>query len=496
MSGVWSNAIVGMLLAAGACTPSAASRSGEQAPSTADQLAAPGGRTTPPTLAPPPKLTLPPVAMSELPNGLRLFVVEKHELPVADFILLVGTGSEADPAPRSGLALITAGMLDEGAAGRSALEIADQEAFLGIRLSAGSGWDASTISLHTPTGQLDSALALFADVALRPDFSAGELERVRKERLTELVQLRDDPPAIADRAYASIVFGTQHPYGRPQTGTEASITAISRSDLRRFYDTYYRPNNAALIVVGDVSPADVGRRVEHLFGRWQRGAVPMVQFGNVPPVPATTVYLIDKPGAPQSSFRIGGVGVPRSTADYFALQVMNTILGGSFTSRLNQNLRETHGYTYGAGSSFSMRRKPGPFTARAEVVGAKSDSALMEFMRELRSIRDTVPAAELDRAKRYLELRMPAQFETTGRIAAQLVPVVLYGLPHDFYDSYVQRIGQVTQADVQRVALRYLDPDRMAVVVVGDRKSIEPELRALGIAPVKVRTLEDSVSAP
>jgi predicted Zn-dependent peptidase len=457
---------------------------------------APGGRTTPPTLAPPPKLTLPPVVTRELPNGLRLFVVEKHELPVADFILLVGTGSEADTPSRSGLATITAAMLDEGAAGRSALEIADQEAFLGIRLGAGSGWDASTVSVHTTTGQLDSALALFADVALQPEFPGSELERVRKERLTELVQLRDEGPAIADRAYASIVFGAQNPYGRPQSGTEATIAAITRSDLQQFYDTYYRPNNAAMIVVGDVSPADVEQRVGRLFGRWQRGPVPPVRFGEAPAARATTVYLIDKPGAPQASFRIGGVGVPRSTSDYFALQVMNTILGGSFTSRLNQNLREKHGYTYGAGSSFSMRREAGPFTARAEIVGAKSDSALIEFMKELRAIRDTIPAAELDRAKRYLELRTPALFETTGRIAAQLVPVVLYGLPHDFYDSYVQRIDEVTQADVQRVARRYVDPGHMAVVIVGDRKSIEPELRALNIAPVVVREPELSSSAP
>jgi predicted Zn-dependent peptidase len=202
------------------------------------------------------------------------------------------------------------------------------------------------------------------------------------------------------------------------------------------------------------------------------------------------VYLIDKPGAPQTSVRIGTVGVPRSTEDYFPLLVANTILGGSFTSRLNQNLRESRGYTYGARSRFEMRRAAGPFSATAEVTGAKTDSSLVEFVRELRAIRDTVPAAELEKAKRYLQLQLPGAFETTGQIASQLVPLVLYGLPLDFYDAYVGRVGGVTQADVQRVAQRYIDPSKVAVVIVGDRKSIEAPVRALGLGELQLRDLD------
>jgi predicted Zn-dependent peptidase len=451
-------------------------------------------RSVPPTLGEPKPVELPPIVTRELPNGMKLVVVEQHELPLADFVLLVGTGGEGDPARKPGLASLTAELLDEGTATRSALEIADQEAYLGASLDAGSGWDASRLVLHTPTAQLDSALALFADVALRPAFPKGEFDRVKQERLTDLIQLKDRAPAIADRAYAAILYGERHAYGRPISGTEQSVRAVTRADVERFYRSHYRPNNATLIAVGDVTPDDVEARARRLFGEWERAEVPAAPVAEAPRVARTAVYLIDKPGAPQTSVRIGTVGVPRSTEDYFALLVMNTVLGDAFTSRLNQNLRETHGYTYGAGSRFDMRRAAGPFTARAEVTGAKTDSALIEFMKELRGIRDTVPAAELEKAKRYLQLQLPGDFETTGSIAAQLVPVVLYGLPLDFYNTYVQRVGQVTQADVQRVATRYVDPERMAVVIVGDRKSIEPAVRALKLGEVSVRDLSGGVA--
>ena len=462
----------------------------DSAPAAATTPAAAANRyTKPPTLGATPSLTLPPVVTRELPNGLKLMIVEHHELPVADFILLLGTGGEGDPANRTGLASITSDMLQEGTTTRSSLQIADQEAFLGVSIGSGSGWDASRVTLHAPTAQLDSGLALFADVALRPSFPDKELSRIREERLTDLLQIADRPPQIADIAYANLVFGAGHPYGRPLTGTRETVRRITRADLRRFYDAYYRPNNATLIVVGDVQPDDITRRVEALFGGWKRGAVAPVRFGQAPAAAATHVYLIDKPGAPQSSIRIGTVGVARNTDDFFALQVLNTILGGSFTSRLNQNLRETKGYTYGARSQFSMRRAPGPFTASAEVTGTKTDSSLIEFMKELRAIRDTVPAAELAKAKQYIQLGMPARFETTGDIAGQLVPVALYGLPLDYYNSYVQRTEAVTQADVQRVARQYVDPSKMVVVVVGDRKSVEPTLRALDLGAVELRDI-------
>ena len=444
-------------------------------------------RTVPPRLGPAKALSLPPVVTRTLPNGLRILVVEHHELPIADLILITGTGVEADPAARAGLATLLADLLDEGTTSRNALQIADQQAFLGISLSTSSGWDASRVNLHTPTAQLDSALALMADVALHPAFPAAELDRLRAERLTELVQLRDRGPGIADLAYPAIIYGTEHAYGRPTLGTETSVRAITRADIEQFYRTYFRPNNSTLIVVGDVTVDDVVRRVTAAFGTWERAEVPKTTVGNAPPAGQTAVYLIDKPGAAQSSVRIGAVGVPRSTKDYFGLLLANTILGGSFTSRLMQNLREAKGYTYGARSRFDMRRSAGPFTASAEIVGEKTDSALIEFMKELRAIRDTVPAVELAKAKTYLQLQMPGSFETTGQIAGQLVPIVLYDLPLDYYNGYAQQIERLTQADVQRVAREYIDPSRLAIVIVGDRASIEGGVRALRLGEVLVR---------
>jgi zinc protease len=446
-------------------------------------------RTKPPELGPPPKVSLPPITTRQLPNGLKLMIVEQHELPLADFVLLVGSGSTADPASKPGIANLLSAMLREGTTTRKSLEIADQIAFLGIRLSPTSSWESSTLSLHTPTAQLDSALALFADVALHPSFPANEFERVRKTQLTELLQLRDQGAAIASIAFPAIIYGSAHPYGAPAQGTEASVKALTTGDLQSYYQANFRPNNATLIVVGDVTPDQVEQRINALFGSWQRADIPQINYTDPPKSGTTTIFLIDKPGAAQSSFRIGAVGVPRSTQDYFALTVMNTILGGSFSSRLNQNLRETRGYTYGAGSRFDMRRAAGPFLASAEIVTAKSDSALLEFMKELNGIRQMVPPAELSRAKRYLQLQLPGNFETTQQIAAALVPVALYGLPFDYYNNYVQNIEGVTQADVARVAQQYINPGSLAVVIVGDRKTIEAGLKATNVGPIAIRDI-------
>jgi len=446
-------------------------------------------RSKPPELGPPPRVALPPIVTRELPNGLKLMIVEQHELPLADFVLLIGSGSTADPSNKTGAANLTAAMLREGTTNRKSLEIADQIAYLGISLSPSSSWESSTLSLHTPTAQLDSGLALFADVALHPSFPANEFERIRKSRLTDLIRLRDQGPAIANLVFPAIIYGSGHPYGAATLGTEVSVKSLSVADLQNYYQTNFKPNNSTLVIVGDVNPDQIERKISALFGGWQRGDVPPLTYAEPPKAGTTTIYLIDKPDAAQSSFRIGAVGVPRSTKDYFALSVMNTILGGSFTSRLNQNLRETRGYTYGANSRFDMRRAAGPFSASAEIVAAKSDSALLEFMKELNGIRQSVPATELSRAKRFLQLQLPGNFETTQDIAFQLIPVVLYGLPLDYYNNYVQNIEAVTQADVARVAQQYINPASLVVVIVGDRKSIEPGLKAAGVAPIVIRDM-------
>jgi zinc protease len=460
------------------------------------QATHPNPVTRPPALGPLRSLTLPPIVSRTLPNGLTLWVVEHHELPIADMILVVRSGSEADPSDKLGLAAVTADLLDEGTRTRDALQIADQTAFLGVQLRTSSSWDASQVSLHTPTRQLDSAMALFADVILNPSVPATDLERIRKDRLTALLQLRDNGPQIADRAFPAIVFGASHPYGRPASGTEETIKSITREDVLGFHAAHYRPSNATLIVVGDVKPDDIERRVRRMFAGWEDKPVAKTNFPQPLAARRTTVYLIDKPGAAQSSFRIGSVGVARSTEDYFPLLVMNTMLGGSFTSRLNQNLRETKGYTYGARSGFSMRRERGPFTASAEIVSAKSDSALLEFMKELNAIRDTIPEDELAKVKKYLQLQLPGDFESTTDIAFQLVPLAIHGLPRDYYNTYSRRIDAVNRADVQRVARRYLDPRNMAVVIVGDAKTITAGLESTNVGPLERRDISGAPVVP
>lgn len=448
-------------------------------------------RTRPPALGPAPALRVPPVQTSTLPNGLQLAVVEMHKVPVVDITLILDAGAVADPADLPGLATFTANMLDEGAGRRTALEIAEETDFLGARLYTSASYDGAAIGLHVPKRQLGPALDLMADVVLRPVFADSEVTRQRDLRRTQILQQRDQPVAMAGLAFPAIVFGAQHPYGRPIGGTEASTALLSRDRVVQFYQTHYRPGNAKLLVVGDITMAEAQQLVSARFGAWERGTTPPAVPAATATAPATrTFYLVDKPGAAQSVIRIGNVGVSRSTTDYFPLQVLNTILGGSFTSRLNQNLRETHGYTYGANSQFAMRRMAGPFQAGASVQSAKTDSSLIEFMRELRRIRDeAVPQAELDKAKAYIALSLPGDFETTQGAASQFSNLLTFGLPLDYYNSYTAHINAVTADDVQRVARQYLDLDHFAIVVVGDRSQIEAGIRALGEGPISIRDL-------
>lgn len=443
--------------------------------------------TTPPALGAPKPLVLPRMVERTLPNGLRLVIVEQHELPIVDVTLVVRSGSEADPAGKKGLATMTANLLDQGAGGRDALAIAEQVGFLAIRLATQSTFDRSTVSLHSTRASLDSAMALMADVVLRPTFAQADFDRNRNARLTALLQEADRGPALADRAFAAIVYGGDHPYGNSVSGTRETVEGITRDDVAAFWRTWYRPNNATLVMVGDLTVAEAERRARDAFGGWTRAEVPTVA-ATTPGAPgATGIYIVDKPRAAQSSFRIGSVGVARSTSDYYPLMVMNTALGGSFTSRLNQNLRETKGYTYGAGSSFSMRRMAGPFLASAEVATANTDSALFEFMKELRGIREGVSDTELAKTKRYLQLGYADRFEATSDIAAQIAGLVPYDLPLSTLGAFDAGIGRVTGADVRRVANTYLDPSKLTIVIAGDRATIEPKLRATKIAPVEIR---------
>lgn len=448
--------------------------------------------TTAPVPGPAPTVRVPAPERRTLANGLTVLYVSRPEVPAVQAVLVTRGGQADDPADLPGLASFTASMLDEGAGGRSALQLSDALEQLGARLSAGAGWDAAQVGMYVLRDRLPEALTLMSDVVVRPDFPQTEVARVRDELVTELTRARDNPGVVASNAFTSLVYGKQHPYGR--LASTASARRLDRDQLVRFHRGHYRPGSATLILVGDVDAATVHPQVERAFGSWQAGAAPAEATLPTPPAVETKLYLIDKPGAPQSEVRIGHPAVQRNNPDYFPMLVLNTILGGSFTSRLQQNLRETHGYTYGARSNFTWRKGPGPFQASAAVRTAVTDSSLIEFFNELNRIRtEPVSQDELSRAKNYVALGLPRSLETNSALAFNLADLAVHGLDAGYYDTFVERIMAVTAEDVQRVANRYVRPGEAVIVVVGDLKTIEPRVRALGIAPVEVRQTSEFV---
>lgn len=448
-------------------------------------------RSSPPALAAPRPLQLPAIQRFKLSNGLPVVFMEKRGVPIIQVNLMIKTGSAMDPPNQNGLASLTAAMLDEGAGALSALELADAIDFLGARISTGAGAHTSSVALHTPVSKLAEALALMADIAVRPRFAVEELERLRKERLTLLLQWHDQPSTIASITFSRKLFGPRHPYGIPSIGNEQSLRAMKVVDLKRFHETYYHPNNAALIVVGEIGRRELEKQLEAVFGSWKGRTTATVNWPDAEQVEQRTVYIVDKPGAAQSEIRIGRIGVARTTKDYFPLVVMNTMLGGSFTSRLNQNLRETHGYSYGAGSFFDMRPLPGPFMASSAVHTAVTDSALAEFFKEFKGILMPIPDDEFEKAKNYLALGYADNFESVGQIAGMLADMIFYGLPDDYFNTYVENVLAVKKEDVERVAREYIVPERMLVVVVGDKAVVERGIRNLNLGRVEVLSVED-----
>ena len=449
-------------------------------------------RSKPPQPGPPVPLRLPETSRLKLANGIPVFLVERHKVPLVQVLVVLRGGASADPATRPGLASLTADLLDRGAGTRSALEISDLTDTLGATLEAGAGWDTTTVGINVPVARLPEATALLADLVRIPTFAPEELERVRQERLTEMLQWRDDPAEIAAAAFARAVYGS-HTYGRRPEGSPASIQSVTRDEVRRFHATRYTPDAAALVIVGDVRAAETLPLLDRAFGSWAATGPASAASAPAaaPQLSGRRVILVDKPEAPQSQIWIGRVGPPRSTPDYFPLLVANTILGGSFTSRLNHNLRETKGYSYGAFSQFDYRISTGPFLASAAVQTDKTGPALTEFFKELDAIRDEAPAPELERARNYAALRYPAGFETDTQVAGRVRDQFVYGLPDDYFNTYVARIQSVTAADVRRVAQQWIDPRHCVIVIVGDRRKVEAQVAALHLGPVTVLSVEE-----
>jgi zinc protease len=460
-------------------------------------LLAQADRSHPPKPGPVKPLKLPRVERLKLSNGIGVVLVGMHEVPVVEVILVLRAGAVTDPAGREGLAAMTADMLDEGAGGKDALALADAIDFLGATVGAGSAWDVSTVRLRVPIARLDEALPLMADVALRPDFPEAELQRLRKEALTDLLQARDEPGAIAARALSQAVFGPAHRYGKPQAGGAEQIAAFTVADLRAFHAARYVPSAATLVVVGDAS-ASLLPSLEKAFGSWKAASA-------ATPVPALTaprqltgrsIWLVDKKEAAQSSLRLGRVGPAWPDPAHAPNQVMNTLLGGSFTSRLNDNLREQHGYAYGARSGFRRNLTGGLFQVATDVQTDKTGPAVGEVFKELERILTPAAADEVERARNYAALGYAGDFETTGQLAQRMVDTVVYGLPDGFYEGFVPKALAVDAAALQQAARGAIDTKRIALVVVGDRAKVEAPLRALHLGEIRNLSVDDVMGKP
>jgi zinc protease len=465
-------------------------RAGDREQAETPAVTAPDWRARQPGPGPASPLSLPVPRRMTLPNGLTLLLVESRRLPVISANLVVLAGSERNPANRPGLAAFTADMLDEGTRTRDTLQIARDLGLLGATLSTSSTTDVSVIGLRTLTPNADAAFALMADVALNPAFAEEELERVRKSRLTQFQQQRDNPTAMAQRVFNAELYGPRHPYGFTELGTQQSLQQISRTDLQAFWKAGFTPGNAALIVAGDVDAKSLEALARKHFGQWRGDRPAPVELAATAPA-ARRFVVVDRGSSPQTALRIGSVGVTRAHPDYVSLQVMNGILGGLFSSRINLNLRERNGYTYGAISGFGFRRGAGPFVIQTGVRADASAAAISEVFKEVDGMRAAPPdAQEMTLSKDSFARSLPGLFETSADAADSAAQLFVHGLPLDYYNTLPAQVNAVTASDVQRVMRATVDPAKLLVVAVGDRATLEPELRRLELGPVETRGAE------
>lgn len=446
-------------------------------------------RSRPPILGASPALTVPEVSSGALANGASVKVVEHRKLPLVQVTLQIAGGARLD-RETPGIASFNALMIREGAGTRDANALQSELAFLGASLSSGANWDNTTISLKVPRRNLEAALDLMADVVLRPWFGENDTRRQKELRLAGILQQKDQPRAIAGLAFNQLLFPEGHPYHHAVSGDSVSTSSLDSALVRGFYDGAFRPNRATFTVVGDLSQSEAVSMIESRFGSWSgRGAERTPWPVRVQPArpEGRNVYLVDKPGAAQSVIYIGTTGVERTTGDYAAIEVMNTILGGSFSSRLMTNLRETMGYTYGVRSGFQWMPLPGAFVMSSDVRTNVTDSSMVEFMKEIASIRDAeVDDVELERAKAYIKLGLPGDLETTSQIASQITALSLFNLPLGWLEEFAEAIDRVTVADVQRVARRYVPEENALIVIVGDLSQIRSGIEALNLGTITV----------
>jgi zinc protease len=438
--------------------------------------------------APEPSFLPPSIQSATLSNGMELKLVEDHKLPLVQVNIVLMSGWVSDPGDRPGTAAMTADLLDEGTKSMNALEISDEAKRLGARLGTNSSFDNSTVSLNTLKKNLDDALDLMSDIIINPTFPEKELELKRELYLGRIQQEARQPVTAAIKTFFKELYGGEHPYGQPYTGsgTEASVKALARSDLEDFYQANYMPNNATALVVGDITLDEARSKMEKAFKDWKTGTLAHGIVKDVAPPQKTKIYLVDKPGAPQSVIVLGNLAMKRSNPDYLAASVMNNALGGQFMSRINMNLREDKGYTYGARSFFTGRKGRGSFTAYAQVHTEYTKESIREFVKELEGILGERPLTEeeLDNSKNDLVKGFPQEFQTYSGIAGEMGSMITFDLPQDEWVTYVDRVNSTDMQMATKTARDYIHPDALVIVVVGDLDKIEPGIKELQLGEI------------
>ncbi len=434
----------------------------------------------------------PDVQRARLSNGVRLLVAPMPRLPLVTVLALIDAGASADPAGAEGIATLTARALGEGTSTLDGAALADRLEALGTSLESSADWDSSLARLTVMPDRLASAFALFAEVLRAPAFPAADVARLRDERLADLQQQVAEPRALADRRFTGSLYAPTSRYARPAGGTARSVSTLDAAAARAFHARHYGPATLTLIVVGDITAAAAQALAEAHFGTWQQPAAPAPRVDSAPAAPDRRVVIVAKPDAPQTELRIGHVGVPRAHPDHLAIVVMNAILGGLFSSRINLNLRERHAFTYGASSGFDWRRGAGPFVTSTAVKSEVTDRAVEEIFREFDTMRAAPPSAdEVTLATDYLAGVFPIRYETTAAVAGALAAATVFDLTEDWFRTYRDRVRAVTAADVVAAARAHLDPARALVVAVGDPRVIEPALARLAVGPTTVRAAAD-----
>jgi zinc protease len=447
-----------------------------------------------PVPGPPREYHFPHFERRRLDNGLHLLVAPVRKLPLVTVVVLFDAGAVCDPAGREGTAQLVAKLMIEGTQKSDGGELTERFERLGASIDAQADWDTAAITMTALSEHLPEAFDLLGEVLRTPAFRAREVERLKQERLAELLQLRAEPRGLADELFSRFLYTPTSRYARSEAGDERSIGAIERENVLSFYESRYVPAGATVIVVGDVDVDGADALVRRALGDWKGDAPARVTADDKPARAERGVHIITKGDAPQSELRIGHVGIPRNHPDFFPANVMNAVLGGLFNSRINLNLREVHAYTYGAFSGFQWRRQSGPFVVSTAVKSDITDAAAREVLLEIDRIRaEPISADELSLATSYLDGVFPIRFETTAAIAAALAVLVIHQLPEDYYDRYRDRVRSMTVEQIQSAAQTYLLPDTLQMVIVGDPAIVRGPLEALGFGPV---TLYDTQGKP